>query len=454
MNFLNNFFKRCFILITLLTFNFIVFPTNSFAKAAAPSVYAPACILMDLGSGNVLYNKNANEKMYPASTTKIMTAILTLENCKLSDTAKASHNAVFSIPSGYSIASIKEGETLTIEQLLNVLLIPSANDAAVVLAEHIAGSVENFANMMNQKALELGCKNTHFVNPNGIHSEDHYSTAYDLALMGKYAMTFPEFRQIVSKTSYALPATDVYPASDRLFNTTNELIRKNYSTSARNYYYEFATGGKTGYTDAAKSCIVATATKGDISLLTVVLHDETTEDGLSQRPIDCKTLFEYGFNNYSVKTLFSKGSTVKSIEVVKGSSETKNLDLVCSSDVTALVSNDTDVEGIPMDITLSDGITAPIAEGTNLGTVSYTIDGVTYSSDLLASHNVYKSNFVKVSLEIILLMLALFIFGKIIHVFDSSKKNKKIKKQRKSTKVKNRKKKSSSTYPEGFYPHY
>ena len=441
MNFLNNFFKRCFILITLLTFNFIVFPTNSFAKAAAPSVYAPACILMDLGSGNVLYNKNANEKMYPASTTKIMTAILTLENCKLSDTAKASHNAIFSIPSGYSIASIKEGETLTIEQLLNVLLIPSANDAAVVLAEHIAGSVENFANMMNQKALELGCKNTHFVNPNGIHSEDHYSTAYDLALMGKYAMTFPEFRQIVSKTSYALPSTDVYPASDRLFNTTNELIRKNYSTSARNYYYEFATGGKTGYTDAAKSCIVATATKGDISLLTVVLHDETTEDGLSQRPIDCKTLF-------------SKGSTVKSIEVVKGSSETKNLDLVCSSDVTALVSNDTDVEGIPMDITLSDGITAPIAEGTNLGTVSYTIDGVTYSSDLLASHNVYKSNFVKVSLEIILLMLALFIFGKIIHVFDSSKKNKKIKKQRKSTKVKNRKKKSSSTYPEGFYPHY
>ena len=156
---------------------------------------------------------------------------------------------------------------------------------------------------MNSKAVELGCKDTHFVNPNGIHNEDHYSTAYDLALIGRYAMQFDAFRNIVQKTSYALPTTNKYDKEDRLFNTTNDLIKKNYSSSPTNYYYQYATGAKTGYTDAAKSCIVATATKDNISLIAVVLHDSSTEDGLSQRPIDCKTLFEFGFNNYSIKQL-------------------------------------------------------------------------------------------------------------------------------------------------------
>ena len=251
---------------------------NTTVNSNIPSTYSPSCILMDQNSGKILYSKNANTKMYPASTTKIMTAILTLENCNLDEVATASHNAVYSIPYSYSVATIQEGEELTIEQLLNVLLIPSANDAAVVLAEHIAGSVEAFADMMNNKAVEIGCKNTHFVNPNGIHNEDHYSTAYDLALMGQYAMKFDVFKSIVSKTYYALPATAKYDKDDRKFNTTNDLIKKNYSSSPRNYYYEYATGAKTGYTDAAKSCIVATATKNDVSLIAVVLHDSTTDD--------------------------------------------------------------------------------------------------------------------------------------------------------------------------------
>ena len=256
--------KKLLLLLIILLLTLNIFCMNSFAETSLPSVYSPACILIDADSGKILYSKNANTKMYPASTTKIMTAILTLENCKLDDVAIASHNAVYSIPYGYSVATIQEGEELTIEQLLNVLLIPSANDAAVVLAEHIAGSVEAFSDMMNSKAVELGCKNTHFVNPNGIHDEEHYSTAYDLALIGKYAMQFDTFRTIVQKTSYSLPKTNKYDKEDRLFNTTNDLIKKNYSSSPTNYYYQYATGAKTGYTDAAKSCIVATATKDDI----------------------------------------------------------------------------------------------------------------------------------------------------------------------------------------------
>lgn len=312
-------------------------------SSVIPTTYSGACILMDLDVSKVLYSKNANEKMYPASTTKVMTAILTLENCNLSDVAAVSHNAVYSIPSGYSIASLHEGEELTIEQLLNVLLIPSANDAAVVLAEHIAGSVEAFADMMNEKATEIGCTNTHFVNPNGIHNEDHYSTAHDLALIGQYAMKFDTFKQIASKTSYTLAGNDKFGRPEIVFNTTNELIKVNHSSSPSNYYYEYATAGKTGYTDAAKSCIIATAKKDGRSLLVVVLHGGSTEEGLSQRALDCKTLFEYGFNNYSYKTVAKKGDVAKSITINNGTSETKSLDLLYSDDVNVLVSNSSDV---------------------------------------------------------------------------------------------------------------
>ena len=400
---------------------------------------------MDEESGKILYSKNANTRMYPASTTKIMTAILTLENCNLDDIAVASHNAVYSIPYGYSVATIQEGEELTIEQLLNVLLIPSANDAAVVLAEHIAGSVEAFSDMMNSKAVELGCKNTHFVNPNGIHNEDHYSTAYDLALIGKYAMQFDTFRSIVKKTSYALPKTNKYDKEDRLFNTTNDLIKKNYSSSPTNYYYQYATGAKTGYTDAAKSCIVATATKDDVSLIAVVLHDGSTEDGLSQRAIDCKTLFEYGFNNYSKKQIVEQLTVAKQLNVKNATEETKSLDLLYSEDLYGLVPNDTDLSSITPNIILTENLSAPIFEGTKLGTITYNIDGFDYSCDLIAAHTVYKSDFTKTLLELILLILFLFIFAKFLK-FKNRKNYKKSKTAHKNT--------SKRNYVNDFYPSY
>ena len=416
---------------------------NSSTDAAIPNTYSPACILMDQNSGKILYSKNANTKMYPASTTKIMTAILTLENCKLDDVATASHNAVYSIPYSYSVATIQEGKELTIEQLLNVLLIPSANDAAVVLAEHIAGSVEAFAEMMNNKAVEIGCKNTHFVNPNGIHNEDHYSTAYDLALMGQYAMKFDVFRSIVSKTSYALPATAKYDKEDRLFNTTNDLIKKNYSSSPRNYYYEYATGAKTGYTDAAKSCIVATATKNDVSLIAVVLHDSTTDAGLSQRALDCKALFEYGFNNYSEKTIVNKTDVAKQITVENATKETENLDLLYENSLEGLIPNNVDISTYTPNIKLSDNISAPIFEGTKLGTATFDIDGFSYTCDLVASHTVYKSNYTKTLMELALLIIFLFILAKFLHFINNRKNNNRTNNYKKSKNSKNIRSKNS-----------
>lgn len=407
-----NCLKKICITLFLFLIIFVSGCTSTYASTI-PDTYSSACLLMEESTGKILYSKNANSIMYPASTTKIMTAILTLENCKLSDTAVVSHNAVFSIPSGYSTASLVEGEVLTIEQLLNVLLIPSANDAAVVLAEHIAGSVEAFSDMMNSKAVELGCLNTHFVNPNGIHNENHYSTAYDLALIGKYAMQFPTFKEISSKTRYTLPITNAYSKEDRIFNTTNDLIKPNYSSSPTNYYYKYATGGKTGYTDPAGQCIVATATKDNISLIAVTLHGDFTEDNLSQRALDCKALFEYGFNNFSMVSIAQKGDVASNMKVPNATKDSSSLDLLYSDDIYAFVPNGFDTSSVTPNIKLSSTF-APIAQDTILGTISYDIDGSNYSCNLLASHEVYKNQFAKTAMELALLLIFLILLSKFL----------------------------------------
>lgn len=407
-----NCFKKICITLFLFLIIFVSGCTSTYASTI-PDTYSSACLLMEESTGKILYSKNANSIMYPASTTKIMTAILTLENCNLSDTAVVSHNAVFSIPSGYSTASLVEGEVLTLEQLLNVLLIPSANDAAVVLAEHIAGSVEAFSDMMNSKAVELGCLNTHFVNPNGIHNENHYSTAYDLALIGKYAMQFPTFKEISSKTRYTLPITNAYSKEDRIFNTTNDLIKPNYSSSPTNYYYKYATGGKTGYTDPAGQCIVATATKDNVSLIAVTLHGDFTEDNLSQRALDCKALFEYGFNNFSMVSIAKKGDVASNMKVPNATKDSSSLDLLYSDDIYAFVPNGFDTSSVTPNIKLSSTF-APIAQDTILGTISYDIDGSNYSCNLLASHEVYKNQFAKTAMELALLLIFLILLSKFL----------------------------------------
>lgn len=401
-----------------------VFAANETTEQATsiPEIHAPSCILMNLNTGKILYNKNANEKMYPASTTKIMTAILTVENCNLNDVATVSHDAIFKVPRSYANAALVEGEELTILQLLNVLLIPSANDAAFVLAEHIGGTFDNFSKMMNDKAIEIGCKNTHFVNPNGIHDENHYTTAYDLALMGQYAMKSEIIRSIVSTINYTLPATNKYDKTDRVFRTTNDLIRPK-----SKYYYEYATGCKTGYTEAAKNCIIATAKKDNMELLLVLLHDEKAEDGSSNREIDCKNLFEYAFNSYQFKAIAQQNEAVETIKVAKASSDTKMLPLVLAEDITALIPVDYDQSKIKKNISLDDGIVAPITKGTPLGQVTYVVDGISYTSNLLAEHDVNRSGLIKTLLIIFFLIvigLLLFIVISTMHFQAQSRKKK------------------------------
>ena len=393
---------------------------------------SPSVLLMDANTGKILYSKNAFERQFPASTTKIMTAILTLENCKLSDVVTVSHNAIFSIPVGYSHASLQEGEELTVEQLLNVLLIPSANDAAVALAEHIAGSVDAFAEMMNNKAKEIGCLDTHFVNPNGVHNEEHYSTAYDLALIGKYAMQFDDIMRIAKVNQYTLPKTNKYDKEDRIFNATNGLITKN-----GNYYYPEATGLKTGYTDKSGYCIVATASKSNVNLLEVVLGS----DSIEERYEDCTKLFDYGFENYSYKNLVTANSVVDTIEVEGATRETKSLNVLSKDGIDVLLKNNVNTYNLSPTISINSDLKAPIAENAVIGTLSYEIDGEVYSTDLLAANAVTSSNFETIVFRVLLIFLILYLLVVILKKINKPKDNSNSKsfKHKKPKRVKSKK---------------
>jgi serine-type D-Ala-D-Ala carboxypeptidase (penicillin-binding protein 5/6) len=422
-----SFFSNLIVCLLLLLSLNIVF--SSFVNAdeeSLPDISSPSALLMDYSSGKILYEKNINEKRYPASLTKIMTAIIVLENCELSDIATVSYDAVMSLSSGYVTANLQVGEELTVEQLLYVLMVGSSNDAAIVLAEHVSGSVENFATLMNEKAKELGCTSTNFVNPNGVHDENHYSTAYDLALIAKYAMQNDTFRALVSTTSYTLPSTNKYDREDRIFRTTNSLLQLDISDRADNYYYKYATGIKTGFTTPAGNCLIASANKNNLELITVVLGAGQTKDGLSQRYLDTLSLFDYGYNTYTLKEIINSGRVVQTLNVKNATKNTKKLDAVVENDIYALMKQSNKDSTVLPEIKLNDNLKAPIKKGDIIGSVTYTVEGIEYTENLLANSDVKKSRF----------LLKLIIFVIIILLFWIYIKNKKIKNKKQRLKNK------------------
>lgn len=392
----------CFLIII-----FNILSINKFCNAAEINISAPVCVLMEYSTGKILFEKNLNKMMYPASTTKLMTAILVLEKCQLTDVATVSNSAVDSVPAGYSTAYLQKGEKLTIEQLLHVLLIPSANDAANVLAEHVGGSIANFANMMNSKAKEIGCENTNFKNPSGIHDKNHYSTAYDLSLITKHAMQFQTIKDIVQKTVYNLPKTDKYNSDNRIFYNTNLLLSHH---SPDDYYYPYATGLKTGYTNPAKDCIIATAKKDDLELIAVILGAEDTNGSLVPKFLDCKKLFEYGFSNYSYKNIKKANSVVTKVSVLGATEDTKNLNILVKNDINVFLENNFDINNLEPKLELDTPLVAPIKGGSTIGKITYDIDGIIYTSELIAETDVNIVNFVLIIFRLGLILLVIFIF--------------------------------------------
>lgn len=398
----------CVIIFLILTLVKIPMPVN--AKETVDiniEIGSSAGILIENKTGRILYEKDAYTKYYPASTTKVMTALLTLENVSdLNKVATVSYNSVFTVPAGYSTDLLKVGEELTIENLLYALLVKSSNEAANVLAEFISGNIESFATMMNTRAIELGCQNTHFVNPNGIHNEDHYSTAYDLSIITREAMKNETFRKIVKVASYTLPSTNKYDRVDRNLITTNDLIRK-----SSKYYYEHAIGIKTGFTTPAKNCLIAGANKDGVELIAILLHaDKLNSDRLSVRDTDAKNLFEYIYNNFSEKTLIDKNGTATTIKVKNATKETKNLGLYAEEKLEALVTNDKLKSIENPEITLKENIKAPIKQGEILGKIKYRINDVEYSTNLIASINVEKSYTLVIIIVILIILMFLYLY--------------------------------------------
>lgn len=252
-----------------------------------PQVQAESAILMDVDYGVCLYEKNIHQRQYPASITKIMTALLVIENADLSDVVTFSENAVYGIEPDSSHIGIDVGEQLTVEQSLHGLLLASANEVAMGLAEHVAGSVEAFVDMMNERAAELGCQDTHFVNPHGLHDEEHYVTAYDMALIAREAYRNQTFAGIVGTATYEIPPTNME-------EETRYLVNNHKLLSNDEMYYTGCRGGKTGFTDQALNTLVTFAKRDNRRLVCVDLKTNGT-------PIyaDTGALLDYGFANFS-----------------------------------------------------------------------------------------------------------------------------------------------------------
>jgi D-alanyl-D-alanine carboxypeptidase (penicillin-binding protein 5/6) len=313
-------------------------------KIAEPAVPAVAAYLMDPDTGDVLYQKNP-DKSYPmASTTKIMTAIVAIENCSLDQTMQISDRAA---AVGESSAWLSKGETLTAEQLLYCLLLQSANDAAVALGEGIAGSEQAFVQMMNDKASQLGLADTHFSNTHGLDAKGHYTSAHDLAMIAAYAMQNPTFRKIVGTRSYEL-AWPGHP-SPRVFENHNKLL----ST------YQGATGMKTGYTANAGKCLVASAERDGRQLISVVLNggdgywDESTQ------------LLDYGFDSFSRVEFAYSGQSLGKIDV--GNFPTRKVAAVSASDLVFTVRNDYLKDFGEATVSYAKHLSYPVEQGQEVG---------------------------------------------------------------------------------------
>ena len=401
--------KICSIIFILIIFiNVLINPVygeelisyDESMQQAFEHIEAPNVLVGNTETGELLYGKNIDEKIYPASLTKLMTAILVVENCELDEIATVSENAVKSVPSGYVNANLQVGEELTIEDLLYVMLIPSANDAANVLAEYVGGNIESFATMMNTRAKEIGCTNTNFTNPSGLHQEEHTTTARDLLLIANEAYKKETIRKIICVTNYSLPQTNMYSGNQRVFTSTNYLILP----SLTKFYTESCLGGKTGYTEYAKNCVVEYARKEDIPLTIIVLGANAKVKG--QKFLDAKEMLEYIFQNYNINQIVKKDDIYETIKIKKATKKTEMLKVKYKEDISILVKKGQIVSNKEVEYNNTE---APIKAGDIVGNIKYNYNGKEYRVELIAESDVEKSA-MPIIITVILIILAITLF--------------------------------------------
>jgi len=357
--------KRLLALVILL----IVFLSqSSVAFSQIPEIDAGAYMLVDLETGEVLLQKNSDQVLYPASTTKIMTAILALENGDLDQVMTASQAAIDDIGVNGSNIGIIAGEKIKLENLLQAMLISSANEAANIIAENIAESREEFIRMMNSKAKQLGALNTRFANASGIHDESHFTTASDMAKIARYAMTFPKFREIVATKTFTMQPTNKHSKWETLSNT-NRLLLNNTSELYR------VTGLKTGFTGPAGYNLIATAVDDSgMELMSVVMC--VKNEGARENVVKySQQLLDYGFENYKKVSLVKKGKVFRNVKVLDAA-DIYGLDLIISDTLTCVLPKEKSLDYIQEIPHINEDITAPVNEGDVMGYVEYLKNGV------------------------------------------------------------------------------
>lgn len=365
------------------------------AADGAPSVVASAAILIEASTGTILYEKNPDQKMYPASMTKMLTALVALDYFEPEELIKVG-TEINEVTLDSSKAGHQLGETLTMKNAIRGLIIPSGNDSANVVAAAVAKRAENdeslgfakceaiFTDLMNQKAEKLGATNSHFANAHGYHSEDHYTTAHDMALIARAFMENETLAEIANEKSFS------GNGADNMFESNEDMKTQEYAWRSHNllimdgeYNYPYATGIKTGFTDEAGECVTAAAEKNDVQLIAVIFHSEDPN-----RWLDAKNLFEYGFNNYQKVEIAKANAAIEEVPLTKHKkSEGDTLAVVFKEDMVTFLPTSvgdslkaTVTYNADYAVTDKEGnvsLKAPIEKGAEIGTASYEVKGKT-----------------------------------------------------------------------------
>ena len=336
----------------------------------APETNTPAAFLVDRDNGQVLYAKDADVRRYPASTTKIMTALIVLERCKLTDVVTVSSSDFTELGEDSMMSGIKDGEQLTVKDLLACMLLPSGNDAAYVLARAAGGSWQQFVALMNAKAAELGCEDTHFANPCGLHNDNHYTTARDLCRIFEAALQNETFCEIAGSATWTLPATNANES--RVLETTDYLI----DTTSDAYADGIVTAGKTGYTLEGGKCLVVAAEKDGRHLAAVTLGGENDAEygSATSNFYGMRDLLNWGFDAWETTDVVSSGDVLGSVAVTLSEDGT-SVDAAATGSVNAFVPAGLSLDDLTVELDAPDSVEAAVEKGAPLGEAKVSYEG-------------------------------------------------------------------------------
>lgn len=355
-------------------------------KEPVPDVTARNVIMLNTDTGAIVYEKDADEKIYPASLTKMVTLLVASDLITdYTATITATKACYDNLVVGSSNMNLKDGELLTIDDIMYGIAISSANEAANALALHLCGSVSEFVNKMNEKATSLGATNTHFVNTHGLHDEEHYTTARDMLLIAKAAFSNEKVYKYLSSSSHEIPPTNK-TETKRTMITTNSLLRQN-----SGIYYKYCRAGKTGTTTPAGYNLVSIADKNDMEFILVAMNVEKNSKTTNTVFDDSKKLYVWAFDNYKNSKILEASEIITEVEV-KLSAKGDHLVLVPEKNMYSVIPVDMDITTLEREVTTQQEILAPVAQGAVLGTITLKKDGVVYATtNLVAADNIERS---------------------------------------------------------------